>query len=201
MLTITAKAADKAKEIFKDKGLEGQAALRVFVAGGGCSGYQYGMALAKQPDDENFVIEHDGGRLVVDPDSAPLLEGAEIDYVDDLMKAGFTIFNPNAVKSCACGTSFDTAEGGGPASFGFKSTRRREVSGMQPGDKLIFYLTKIMKFGGLAEVTSDYFEDHTKVFKSEKKPQEDHPFPVNVTPEIVLTPEQYLGVKEIAPRT
>jgi len=66
MLTITAKAADKAKEIFKDKGLEGQAALRVFVAGGGCSGYQYGMALARQPDEDDFVIEHDGVKLVVD---------------------------------------------------------------------------------------------------------------------------------------
>src|SRR3972149_4967591 len=70
MLTITAKAADKAKEIFKDKGLEGQAALRVFVAGGGCSGYQYGMALAKQPDEEDFVIEHDGVRLGGGPGTA-----------------------------------------------------------------------------------------------------------------------------------
>ena len=70
------------------------------------------MAVAHKPDEEDFVIEHDGVRLVVDPDSAPLLEGAEIDYVDDLMKAGFTIFNPNAVKSCACGTSFDEAAGG-----------------------------------------------------------------------------------------
>ena len=116
MMPMTAKANDKAKELFKEKGLEGQAALRVFVVGGGCSGYQYGMALAKQPDEDDFVIEHDGVKLVIDPDSAPLLEGAEIDYVDDLMKAGFTIFNPNAVKSCACGTSFDTAEGGGHAS-------------------------------------------------------------------------------------
>ena len=115
MLTITAKAADKAKALFKEKGLEGEAALRVFVVGGGCSGYQYGMSVAHKPDEEDFVIEHDGVRLVVDPDSAPLLEGAEIDYVDDLMKAGFTIFNPNAVKSCACGTSFDTAESGGQA--------------------------------------------------------------------------------------
>jgi predicted RNA-binding protein len=71
---------------------------------------------------------------------------------------------------------------------------------MQPGDKLIFYLTKIMKFGGLAGVTSEYFEDHTKVFKSEKKPQEDYPFRVNVKPEIVLSPDQYLDVKQIAPR-
>jgi iron-sulfur cluster assembly protein len=115
MLTITAKAADKAKVLFKEKGLEGEAALRVFVVGGGCSGYQYGMSVAHKPDEEDFVIEHDGVTLVVDPDSAPLLEGAEIDYVDDLMKAGFTIFNPNAVKSCACGSSFDTAESSGQA--------------------------------------------------------------------------------------
>jgi len=83
--------------------------------------------------------------------------------------------------------------------FGFKSTRRREVENMQPGDKLIFYLTKIMKFGGLAEVTSGYFEDHEKVFRSDKKPKEDYPWRVNVKPEIVLTPEQYLDVREIAP--
>ena len=84
--------------------------------------------------------------------------------------------------------------------FGFKSTRRREAAQMRPGDKLIFYLTGLMKFGGLATVASECFEDHTKVFKSEKKPQEDYPFRVNVRPEIVLTPEQYLDVKEIAPR-
>ncbi len=92
------------------------------------------------------------------------------------------------------------AEARGFDIFGFKSTRRSEVAKMQPGDKLIFYLTKIMKFGGLAGVTSEYFEDHTKVFKSEKKPQEDYPFRVNVKPEIVLSPDQYLDVKQIAPR-
>ncbi len=74
------------------------------------------MSVTHKPDEDDFVIEHDGGWLVVDPESAPLLEGAEIDSVDDLMKAGFTIFNPNAVKSCACGTSFQTAEGEGKAS-------------------------------------------------------------------------------------
>ncbi|MBI2913372.1 MAG: iron-sulfur cluster assembly accessory protein [Chloroflexi bacterium] len=116
MLSMTDKAAGKAKELFEEKGLDGQAALRVFVVGGGCSGYQYGMAIAREPEEDDFVIEHAGVRLVVDPDSAPLLEGAEIDYVDDLMKAGFTIFNPNAVKSCACGSSFQTAEGAGQAS-------------------------------------------------------------------------------------
>lgn len=115
MLTLTDKAAGKAKELFKEKGLDDQAALRVFVVGGGCSGYQYGMALARQADEDDLVIEHSGIKLVVDPDSAPFIEGAEIDYVDDLMKAGFTIYNPNAVRSCACGSSFQTAEGGGEA--------------------------------------------------------------------------------------
>ena len=111
---MTDKAAVKARELFEQKGVT-EGGLRVFVVGGGCSGYQYGMALAREFDDEDLVVEHSGIKLVVDPDSAPLLEGAEIDYVDDLMKAGFTIYNPNAVKSCACGTSFQTAEGGGQA--------------------------------------------------------------------------------------
>ncbi len=114
MLTMTDKAAEKAKALFEEKGVA-DAGLRVFVVGGGCSGYQYGMALAREYDDDDLVIEHSGVKIVVDPDSAPLLEGAEIDYVDDLMKAGFTIYNPNATRSCACGQSFDTANGGGQA--------------------------------------------------------------------------------------
>ena len=114
MLTMTDKAAEKAKALFEEKGVA-DAGLRVFVVGGGCSGYQYGMALAREYDDDDLIIEHSGVRIVVDPDSAPLLDGAEIDYVDDLMKAGFTIYNPNATKSCACGQSFDTAESGGQA--------------------------------------------------------------------------------------
>jgi iron-sulfur cluster assembly protein len=115
MIQVTDKAAEKAKAMFEEKGLPQDTGLRVFVAGGGCSGYQYGMALARDVDEEDMIIENQGIRIVVDPDSAPLLEGAEIDYVDDLMKAGFTIYNPNATKSCACGSSFQTAEGGGQA--------------------------------------------------------------------------------------
>jgi iron-sulfur cluster assembly protein len=113
-LTITDKAAENVKKILKEKGAE-QGALRVFVAGGGCSGYQYGMALAQGAEEDDFVIELSGVRLLVDPESAPLLKGAEIDYVEDVMKSGFTIFNPNAVKSCACGSSFDTADSAGKA--------------------------------------------------------------------------------------
>lgn len=92
------------------------------------------------------------------------------------------------------------AEARGFDMFGFKSTRRKEVAVMKPGDKLIFYLTKIMKFGGLAEITSEYFEDHEKVFKSDKKPKEDYPWRVKIKPEIILTPDQYLDVRELGPR-
>ena len=110
MVRLTEKAATKARELFDQKGLTAEAGLRVFVVGGGCSGYQYGMALAREFEEDDLVIEQEGVKLVIDPDSAPLLDGAEIDYVDDLMKAGFTIHNPNAVRSCACGSSFQ-AEG------------------------------------------------------------------------------------------
>ena len=112
MLTITDTAALKVQNLLKEKDAE-QGALRVFVAGGGCSGYQYGMALAQEREEDDLVIEQSGVRLFVDPESAPLLKGAEIDYVEDVMKSGFTIFNPNAVKSCACGSSFDTADSSG----------------------------------------------------------------------------------------
>ena len=108
LVNITDAAAEKAKALLEARELP-EGALRVFVAGGGCSGYQYGMALAQAAEEDDFVIELGGIRLLVDPESAPLLKGAEIDYVDDIMKSGFSIFNPNATKSCACGSSFQTA--------------------------------------------------------------------------------------------
>src|ERR1700730_15838287 len=111
---ITDRAADKAKNLLETRSLR-TGPLRVFVVGGGCSGYQYGMALAQEEEEGDLVIEVSGVRILVDADSAPLLRGAEIDYVDDLMKSGFTIFNPNATKSCACGSSFQTADGSGQA--------------------------------------------------------------------------------------
>ena len=114
MLTITDTAATKAKEVFERKGLS-DGALRLFVVSGGCSGYQYGMVLAPKPEEDDLVIEKNGVKIVVDADSAPMVQGAEIDYVDDIMKSGFTIHNPNATKSCGCGTSFQTADGGGDA--------------------------------------------------------------------------------------
>jgi len=114
VVTITDRAAEKAKNLLETRGLS-TGALRVFVVGGGCSGYQYGMALAQEEEEGDLLIEESGVRILVDADSAPLLRGAEIDYVDDLMKSGFTIFNPQATKSCACGSSFQTADGSGQA--------------------------------------------------------------------------------------
>jgi len=113
-VTITERAAEKARGLLDGRGLS-TGALRVFVVGGGCSGYQYGMALAQEEEEGDLVVEQGGVKILVDPDSIPMLRGAEIDYVDDLMKSGFTIFNPNATKSCACGSSFQTSDGSGQA--------------------------------------------------------------------------------------
>ena len=114
IVTVTDKAAEKAKSILAERGVE-NGALRVFVVSGGCSGYSYGMAIARNREEDDIAIEASGITLLVDAESAPLLEGAEVDYVDDLMKSGFTIFNPNATSSCACGSSFQTADNSGQA--------------------------------------------------------------------------------------
>ena len=84
--------------------------------------------------------------------------------------------------------------------FGFKSTRRREASAMQPGDKLIFYLTGVMRFGGIASVTSETFEDHTPIFSSKKKQSEDYPFRVHTKAELILQEDDFLDVREWGPR-
>jgi iron-sulfur cluster assembly protein len=91
-------------------------ALRVFVTGGGCSGLQYGMAFDDNIREDDAVLEENGVKVVVDEFSRTYIEGSTIDYVDGLMGAGFTVQNPNAVKSCSCGHSFDTGEDGGSAS-------------------------------------------------------------------------------------
>jgi predicted RNA-binding protein len=84
--------------------------------------------------------------------------------------------------------------------FGFKSTRRRESAEMKPGDKLVFYLVGVMKFGGIATVASEVFEDHTPVFLSEKKPGEDYPYRVRTTPDTLLDAGRWLDVKDYATR-
>ena len=89
--------------------------LRVFVYPGGCSGMSYGMAFENEISAEDMVLDHEGLKLIVDENSAHYLSGAQIDYEDSLMGGGFRIFNPNAVRSCGCGHSFDTGEEAGYA--------------------------------------------------------------------------------------
>ena len=83
-----------------------EAFLRIAVSGGGCSGFQYGLSFDEQQNADDFVFEHAGVRVVVDDVSLDLLNGAEIDFVEDLMGASFQIKNPNAASSCGCGNSF-----------------------------------------------------------------------------------------------
>ena len=96
--------------------------------------------------------------------------------------------------------NFEIARERGFDMSGFKSSRRRESASMRPGDKLIFYLTGVMRFGGVATVTSEVFEDHTPVFKTEKKPGEDYPWRVNTEADRILSKDQWLDVKEYADR-
>ena len=89
--------------------------LRVYVYSGGCSGFRYGMMLEDAPTPEDKVLEANGVKVYVDGSSISLLQGSEIDYVDTLMGAGFTVNNPNAVAACGCGSSFRTADDAGTA--------------------------------------------------------------------------------------
>ncbi len=113
VLTITPSAAEKVNELLQQEN-DPSLALRIFVAGGGCSGLQYGMTLDEAQEGDT-VFEQQGFKVVVDEMSFGYIDGSQVDYVDSLMGAGFTVNNPNAVSSCGCGHSFKTASGGGEA--------------------------------------------------------------------------------------
>ncbi len=115
VVTLTAKASEMVRGILAKASEENDnLALRVYVSGGGCSGLQYGMALDEAMEDDT-IVAYDGIRVVIDADSLAFVQGSEIDYVDSLMGAGFTVNNPNAVSSCGCGHSFRTADESGSA--------------------------------------------------------------------------------------
>ena len=111
IINMTPAAADKVRELLAQEN-DPSLALRVFVAGGGCSGLQYGMTLDEEQEGDT-VIPISEFNILVDEMSVGYIDGSEIDYVDSLMGAGFTVNNPNAVSSCGCGHSFKTASGGG----------------------------------------------------------------------------------------
>ena len=114
-ISLTERAVCELRELMVSQ-QKASAALRIWVAGGGCSGLSYGMALDDgQPEEGDNVFDHDGIKVFVDPFSLQYMDGSSVDYVDDLMGGGFKIDNPNAVSSCGCGSSFkaEGAEGQG----------------------------------------------------------------------------------------
>ncbi len=113
LISITPTAAEKVRELLEAEG-NPELGLRIFVAGGGCSGLQYGMTLDEVQDNDS-IFETNGVRVLIDEMSAEYISGSEVDYVDSLMGAGFTVNNPNAVSTCGCGHSFKTAGDGGQA--------------------------------------------------------------------------------------
>jgi len=108
-VNLTPTAVEAVKSLLAKRNLEGYA-LRVYVSGGGCSGFQYGMALEGNIRPQDLSNEFDGVQVVIDEISIDYLRGATIDYVDDVMGSGFKIENPNAISSCGCGNSFRTKD-------------------------------------------------------------------------------------------
>lgn len=102
---LTPRAAQRVQQMMHEKGEKG-CKLRVFIAGGGCSGFQYGFCFEEQTEEDDTVMSADGVEVLVDPTSLAYLEGASIDYVDDVAGSRFVINNPNAKTTCGCGSSF-----------------------------------------------------------------------------------------------
>jgi len=104
-LVFSDSAAGKVKQLIEEEG-NPELKLRVFVTGGGCSGFQYGFTFDEVQNDDDAVMEKDGVKLLIDPMSYQYLTGAEIDYTEGLEGAQFVIKNPNATSTCGCGSSF-----------------------------------------------------------------------------------------------
>ena len=104
-LNFSQAAANKVKELIEDEGND-SLMLRVFISGGGCSGFQYGFTFDEEIGDGDTIVENEGVKLLVDPMSFQYLSGAEIDYTEGMEGAQFVIRNPNATTTCGCGSSF-----------------------------------------------------------------------------------------------
>jgi iron-sulfur cluster assembly accessory protein len=105
MISVSSTAASKINELLAEEAKQ-QSGLRVFVQGGGCSGFQYGLMIEETPGAGDQTFESNGVRLYIDPISIRYLKGAEVDFVDSITGGGFTIKNPNAKSTCGCGSSF-----------------------------------------------------------------------------------------------
>ena len=105
MINVSQSAATKINELLAEE-QKLTSGLRVFVQGGGCSGFQYGLMIEDSPGPADQSLESNGVKLFVDPISVRYLEGAEVDFIDSVTGGGFTIKNPNAKPTCGCGSSF-----------------------------------------------------------------------------------------------
>jgi iron-sulfur cluster assembly protein len=118
LIGLTERAAGKIKELQADEPHGDATVLRVAVQGGGCSGFEYALGFDRGAQEGDHELEAYGVRVVVDPFSAPYLQGAQIDFLDGLQESGFKIDNPNVSSACGCGHSFQVEEGEAPASVG-----------------------------------------------------------------------------------
>ncbi|MFW6078813.1 MAG: HesB/IscA family protein [Gemmatimonadota bacterium] len=105
-ITVTPNAAEEVRNFMTEQGAAETAGLRVAVLPGGCSGFQYGLNIEDEPQEDDEILDSHGIRLFVDPFSGQYLDGVEIDYVTTMMGSGFTFNNPNAAGGCGCGSSF-----------------------------------------------------------------------------------------------
>ncbi len=106
LINVTEAAASKIKDLLAEES-KAESGLRVFVQGGGCSGFQYGLMIEENGGVGDQTFESNGIKLYVDPVSLSYLKGAEVDFVDTITGGGFTIKNPNATSTCGCGSSFN----------------------------------------------------------------------------------------------
>ncbi len=109
-ITLTDRAAQEVRDILEQQGNPTDVSLRIYVAGGGCSGLQYGMALDENVEEGDAFFEDKEIRVVIDPMSLKYITGSVVDYVETAMGGGFKVENPNAVKACGCGSSFSTED-------------------------------------------------------------------------------------------
>ena len=118
LIDLTERAAAKIRELQADEPDGDASVLRVAVQGGGCSGFEYALGFDRVAQEGDHELEAYGVRVVVDPFSAPYLQGAQIDFLDGLEESGFKIENPNVVSSCGCGHSFQVEDGAADSETG-----------------------------------------------------------------------------------
>jgi iron-sulfur cluster assembly protein len=106
MISVTPKAVGEVKKLMQEQHPDQKMALRVGVKGGGCSGLSYILDFEEQPRPDDRILEFHGIKVFMDPKSAIYLKGTELDFADGLMGTGFTFVNPNAQRTCGCGSSF-----------------------------------------------------------------------------------------------